>query len=79
MADKIQFRRDTAARWASVNTILLSGEIGLVTDSENKYKLGDGSSAAYDDAILADYLADTNWATYSSRLDTWYNYLHPTT
>jgi len=42
MADKIQFRRDTAARWASVNPILLSGEIGLVTDSENKYKLGDG-------------------------------------
>jgi len=42
MADKIQFRRDTAARWASVNSILLSGEIGLVTDSENNYKLCDG-------------------------------------
>lgn len=42
MADKIQFRRDTAARWAEVNPILLSGEIGLVTDSVNKYKLGNG-------------------------------------
>jgi len=34
MADKIQFRRDTATHWASVNPILLSGEIGLVTDSK---------------------------------------------
>lgn len=44
-----------------------------------KIYVGDGSSATNDDAILADYLADTNWSTYSSRLDTWYNYLHPTT
>lgn len=47
--------------------------------SANKIYVGDGSSATHDDAILADYLADTNWATYSSKLDTWYNYLHPTT
>jgi hypothetical protein len=45
-----------------------------------KIYVGDGSSAANDNAILQAYLADTNWATYigSSRLDTWYNYLHPT-
>ena len=44
-----------------------------------KIYVGDGSSAAHDDAILQVYLADTNWAPLSSRLDTWYNYLHPTT
>ena len=37
--------------------------------------VGDGSSAAHDDAILAQYLADTDWATYSAKLDTWYNYV----
>jgi hypothetical protein len=42
-----------------------------------KIYVGDGSSAAHDDAILADYLAASGWASYSSRLDTWYNYLHP--
>ena len=42
MADRIQFRRDTSARWAEVNPILLDGEVGYVTDSQNKYKLGDG-------------------------------------
>lgn len=50
--------------------------------SASNYKIyvGDGSSAANDDAILQAYLADSNWNTnYSSILDTWYNYLHPTT
>ena len=42
MADKVQFRRDTSARWAEVNPILLDGEVGYVTDGQNKYKLGDG-------------------------------------
>lgn len=57
-----------------------TGHITTYTFSFNyKIYVGDGSSAAHDDAILADYLADTNWATYSSRLDTWYNYLHPNT
>ena len=44
-----------------------------------KIYVGDGSSATNDDTILQAYLADTNWSTFSSRLDTWYNYLHPTT
>lgn len=41
MADKIQLRRDTKARWEQYNPVLLSGEIGieLVT---NKLKIGDG-------------------------------------
>ena len=37
--------------------------------------VGDGSSAAHDDAILNQYLADTDWSAYSSKLDTWYNYV----
>lgn len=39
-----------------------------------KIYVGDGSSAEHDNAILQMYLADTSWASYSSKLDTWYNY-----
>ena len=42
MADRIQQRRDTAARWAEYNPVLLEGEIGNVTDNPNQYKIGDG-------------------------------------
>lgn len=42
MADKIQFRRDTEARWAQYNPVLLEGEVGYVTDQPNQYKIGDG-------------------------------------
>ena len=45
MADRIQFRRDTAARWAQYNPILLEGEAGYVTDNPNQYKIGDGVHA----------------------------------
>lgn len=45
-----------------------------ITPTTVKVYVGDGSSAAHDDAILQTYLADTNWAHYSSQLDTWYNY-----
>lgn len=45
MADRIQQRRDTAARWAQFNPILLEGEIGYVTDNPNQYKIGDGVNA----------------------------------
>ena len=39
--------------------------------------VGDGSSAAHDNAILQQYLGDTGgWADYSSKLDTWYNYIN---
>lgn len=40
--DRIQQRRDTAARWAQFNPILLEGEVGYVTDDPNQYKIGDG-------------------------------------
>lgn len=42
MADRIQHRRDTAARWESINPILLEGEIGYVLDNPNQHKIGDG-------------------------------------
>ena len=45
MADRIQFRRDTAANWSAANPVLLEGEIGLVLDQPNQYKVGNGSSA----------------------------------
>ena len=45
MADKIQMRRDTAARWQQFNPILMEGEIGLVLDDPNQYKIGDGVHA----------------------------------
>ncbi len=41
MSTLIQFRRDTAANWTSVNPVLAQGELGLETDTSN-YKIGDG-------------------------------------
>lgn len=41
MADKIQFRRDIAANWASANPLLAEGELGLVLDTGH-YKIGNG-------------------------------------
>lgn len=35
-------RRDTADGWAAANPILLDGELGIVTDDKNLYKIGDG-------------------------------------
>lgn len=43
MPVKIQLRRGTVAEWTSVNPVLLSGELGLETDT-NKKKIGDGST-----------------------------------
>ena len=45
MADRIQFRRDTEARWSQFNPVLLEGEMGIVSDNPNKYKIGDGETA----------------------------------
>jgi len=43
MATRIQLRHDTASNWQSHNPILLSGEIGIETDS-NYFKIGNGIS-----------------------------------
>lgn len=38
-------RRDTKANWASTNPVLLDGELGIVSDDPNLYKVGDGTTA----------------------------------
>lgn len=40
----------------------------------SKIYVGDGSSQEHDQAILDQYLADESWATYTNKLDLWYNY-----
>ena len=48
---KIQFRRDTASNWSTVNPILSIGEIGYVTSGTDTwgtagyFKIGDGTNA----------------------------------
>lgn len=42
MADRLQHRRDTRENWERFNPILLEGEIGLIMDDPNQYKVGDG-------------------------------------
>lgn len=44
MSNRLQFRRDTAARWKEINPILLEGELGLESDTLNA-KIGDGVHA----------------------------------
>lgn len=40
--DTIQNKRDTKANWKINNPVLAEGEIGLVLDDKNSYKVGDG-------------------------------------
>lgn len=42
--DRVQFRRDTAENWQKFNPVLMEGEMGLVTDNPNQYKMGDGTN-----------------------------------
>lgn len=42
---QMQQRRDTAEQWAAKNPVLLDGELGVVTDNPNSYKMGDGVTA----------------------------------
>ena len=46
----------------------------VINSNIAKIYVGDGSSQASDQAVLDQYLADTDWANYSSKLDLWYNY-----
>ena len=38
-------RLDTKANWAAKNPVLLAGELGIVSDDPNLYKVGDGTTA----------------------------------
>ena len=42
--DRVQFRRDTAENWKKYNPVLMEGEMGLVTNNPNQYKIGDGTN-----------------------------------
>lgn len=55
MADIIQLRRDTAERWAMVNPVLKEGEMGIVTDNYNQYKVGNGIDAWNDLPLRGSY------------------------
>lgn len=46
----------------------------VINNKITKIYVGDGSSQAGDQSVLDLYLADTDWAAYSSKLDLWYNY-----
>lgn len=56
----IQIRKDTAANWTTNDPTLLSGEMGLETDTR-RHKTGDGVTAwtalAYDVSVASDVLA----------------------
>jgi len=43
MADRIQFRRDSAENWDKYNPILADGELGIERDTQ-RFKLGDGTT-----------------------------------
>lgn len=72
-------------RSLSANTIVHLGYNGLACSIPKfvggnqsrvtKVYVGDGSSAEHDNSILALYTADSGWASYTSKLDTWYNYV----
>lgn len=40
----------------------------------SKYYVGNGTSRANDEAVLALYTADSGWSSYTSKLATWYDY-----
>lgn len=44
MSNRVQYRRDTKARWEEVNPVLMEGEVGFETDTKN-IKMGDGVHA----------------------------------
>ena len=62
MLSKIAVRRGTAAQWSITDPVLLSGEIGLETDTRNK-KTGNGIAAWNDlpyDTVYSAYIADAS-------------------
>ena len=42
---RLKQRTDTKANWAAQNPVLLAGELGIVSDDPNLYKVGDGTTA----------------------------------
>ena len=54
----------------------VAGNLGNFNLYYSAVYVGDGSSKAHDDAVLADYLNDPAWAQVSSKLHTWWDYLN---
>ena len=74
------FNADTAIANNFIMHLGYSGIAGTPTVVNASYAkivkiyVGPGESEAGDQAILDQYLADTDWAAYSAKLDTWWNY-----
>ena len=65
MADRIQIRRDTKARWVDLNPILAAGEMGFEIDN-NRLKIGNGITAWNS----LPYITETDWSTIITQIDT---------
>ena len=65
MADRIQIRRDTKAKWADLNPILAAGEMGFEIDN-NRLKIGNGITAW----SSLPYVTETDWSTIITQIDT---------
>ena len=65
MADRIEIRRDTKARWADLNPILAAGEMGFEIDN-NRLKIGNGITAWNS----LPYVTETDWSTIITQIDT---------
>ena len=65
MADRIQIRRDTKAKWADLNPILAAGEMGFEIDN-NRLKIGNGVTAWNS----LPYITETDWSTIITQIDT---------
>ena len=65
MADRIQIRRDTKAKWANLNPILAAGEMGFEIDN-NRLKIGNGITAWNS----LPYVTETDWSTIITQIDT---------
>ena len=65
MADRIQIRRDTKARWSDLNPILAAGEMGFEIDN-NRLKIGNGITAWNS----LPYVTETDWSTIITQIDT---------
>ena len=65
MADRIQIRRDTKAKWADLNPILAAGEMGFEIYN-NRLKIGNGITAWNS----LPYVTETDWSTIITQIDT---------
>jgi hypothetical protein len=62
--------------FAKTDGIACSATLAAASYSRvGKIYVGDGSSQSADQTVLDMYLADSDWSAYSSKLDTWYNYV----